>query len=435
MLKRQLTVLEDFTFRNWQLVSGTILLIICVLTYLAYSFDVTKRTLIRIAASDRFDDSYQVAQILADHVNAHSETIFIEVLETRGSKANSRLLLDDQVDFAFVHYDPDLVGTGYSVATMFPDVVQILTRPGVTLKSIGDLKGKRIALATNEGIESEVFDLIIQHYNLDKGTMHILETSWRGAYWTLSHGLIDVVFRVKTAANPEVIKLINTSNASFFGVDQARALNFKYPHFNLAEISVGTFRGSPPVPQSNILTVGVDRYLVAGRSVNNEVVAELTRILFEEKEFLILRSPLFGFMAMPGANTMIPVHAGAAAYFFREMPSFLQQNAELLALVITLVAISVSVIINIQNQAKRGRVNDYNRRLLAIRLKIENARDALQLTQLKEELNGFIGRVVEDAIHSRISTDGFDFFAFTWENVRTLMRDKERQFNSATLAG
>jgi len=169
---------------------------------------------------------------------------------------------------------------------------------------------------------------------------------------------------------------------------------------------------------------------VAARSVENEVVSELARILFEEKEFLILRSSLFGFTTMPAANTIIPVHPGASEYFFRENPSFWQQNAELIALIITIIAISGSIVINIQNQSKRQRVNDYNRRLLAIRLKIENAKDSLQLKQLKEELNGFIGRVVEDAIHSRISTDGFEFFSFTWENVKSLMRDKEKQFNS-----
>jgi len=407
---------------------------ICVLSYLTYSYEFTNRHVVRIATADKFDDSYQIAQILAEHVNSHSESVFIEVLETQGSKANTELLLNNKVDFAFVHYDPDLVGTAYSIATMFPDVVQIITRPGLMLTSMNDLKGKRIALATNKGIESQVFDLIIQHYNLDKNSMQLLETSWRGAYWTLSKGIIDIVFMVKTAANPEVIKLITSSNANFFGVDQAMALNFKYPQFNLAEVSVGTLRGSPAVPSSNILTIGVDRYLVASRSVNNEVVTELARILFEEKEYLILRSPLFGFTASPGANTIIPTHPGASAYFLREKPSFLQENAELLALVITFAAISVSIVVNIANQSKRQRVNNYNRRLLAIRLKIENAKDILQLTQLKEELNGFIGRVVEDAIHSRISSDGFDFFAFTWENVKSLMRDKEIQFKSSTSA-
>jgi TRAP transporter TAXI family solute receptor len=434
MLRRLFVFAEDIIYRNWAVVAGGLLLISSVLVYWLYSFDVTTRHVVRIAASDRFDDSYQVAQVLAEHVNANSSSIFVEVLETQGSKANSKLLLNSQVDFAFVHYDPQLVGRAYSIAKMFPDVVQILARPGLHLKSISDLKGKRIALATNQGIEAEVFELIIQHYGLDKSSMQLLETSWRGTTWTLSHNLIDVVFRVKSAANPEVIKLINTSNAEFFGVDQANALIFKYPHFKLAEISVGTFRGSPAVPQQDILTVGIDRYLVASASADAAVVEEITRILFEEKPYLILRSPLFGFTSMPGTDTSIPLHDGAAAYFDREMPSFWQQNAELIALIITIIAISVSVFVNINNQSKRKRVNDYNRRLLALRLKIENARDQLQLTQLKEELNGFIGRVVEDAIHSRISTDGFEFFAFTWENVKSLMRDKDREFKTSAHA-
>src|SRR6185295_1703949 len=109
MLRKAFVHVERLIDHNWEFVAGVILLTLCLLFYWLYSSDFTTRRVVRIAASDRFDDSYQVAQILAEHVNANSETIFIEVLETGGSKANSHLLLNNEVDFAFVHYDPELV--------------------------------------------------------------------------------------------------------------------------------------------------------------------------------------------------------------------------------------------------------------------------------------------------------------------------------------
>jgi TRAP transporter TAXI family solute receptor len=424
--------LEHFIYHNWEVVAGSLLLIISILAYWLYTSDFVSTHVVRIAASDRFDDSYIAAQILANHVNTHSKSLYVELIETQGSKANSRLLLEHKVDFAFVHYDPQLVGTAYCIATMFNDVVQLLSRPGSGVNTIDDLRGKRVALASNDGIENEIFDLIIRHYSIEKSSMHIFQTSWRGASWSLTHDLVDVVFRVKTVANDEVMKLISHTNANFLGIDQAKAMNVKYPNLNVAEIPIGMFAGSPAVPHENVETVGINRYLVAASWVNPELVKELTRILFEEREYLILRSPLFEFTTMPDANCIIPVHEGSSSYFLREQPSFWQQNADLLALVVTLVAIVVSVFINLKNQTRRKRVNDYNRKLLALRLKIDNASDHLQLKQLREELNGFIGRVVEDAVLSRITSDGFEFFAFTWENVRSLLEDKEVELNSLT---
>src|SRR5262245_2740095 len=101
MLRQLFDFIEEITYRYWEAITGVLLLTIVLLFYWLYQYDFTTRHVVRIAASDRFDDSYQVAQILAEHVNSHSSAIFIEVLETQGSKANSRLLLDNKVDFAF----------------------------------------------------------------------------------------------------------------------------------------------------------------------------------------------------------------------------------------------------------------------------------------------------------------------------------------------
>jgi len=418
---------ERWFFKNWAILSAIYAISICVLTYILITDQQSNRVTVLIASGRETDDSYKAARILADHINSQNTYLQLRVIQTQGANRNLDLLLNGQADLALVHYDPKLVGQASSVAILFEDVVQIISRPNFKFTHFGDLVGKNVAFGTARSGEPQVFQLLEDHYNLASKSISTIETSWNSAVWGFKRGLIDAIFRVKFANNEELMDLISDTNSNIGGINQSQALEFKYPYFKRIEIPTGTYVGDPAIPAQNLESIAMERFIVASNKLDPEVVRDITEILFDEREYLLLRSTLFGFMKAPEINSLIPVHEGAEAYFNRENPSFLQRNAELLALSLTILAILGSVYVNIKNETKKRRVNTYNSRLLTLKLKVENAKDLVQLAQFKEELDGFIGRVVEDAVSAKISSEGFDFFAFTWENVKTSILEKEQQ--------
>ncbi|MTI38852.1 TAXI family TRAP transporter solute-binding subunit, partial [Fulvivirga lutimaris] len=404
MKKISFKEIEDWALQNWQVFTGVCAFLVVLLSFQLYNHADLDKSVIRIAAGHHSDESYKTAQILAEYVNNNTDHIEIHVLETQGSNENAELLLSNQVDLAYIHYAPSIVGKVNSLAIMFKDAVQLVVKSDVSTNEIGGLIGKKIAMLTNKSIEPQMFDMIINHYNISSKDIVLFETSMEGAHWGFEHGLIDVILRVKHLNNKGFNELISKTNPKVLAVDQSRAFQFKNPYFEQLEIPRGIYKGNPPIPENNTETIGIDRFLAASPNLSTDLVHDLTEILFDKKEYLFLKSKIFGFMTPSTTNSLIPVHQGSLAYFLREQPSFWQRNAEFIALIVTLILIASSVFVNIKNQAKRNRVNDYNRRLLTLKLRIENAKDLLQVAQFKEELDGFIGRVVDDAVSSKISS-------------------------------
>ncbi|MFN3926052.1 MAG: hypothetical protein ACK4QL_01740 [Pseudanabaenaceae cyanobacterium] len=89
-------------------------------------------------------------------------------------------------------------------------------------------------------------------------------------------------------------------------------------------------------------------------------------ILFEHRSDLIALNPPSASISFPqvsNKNSGIPLHEGAQAYYDPEKPSFLQENAEPIALIITVVTIVVSLWLNLKSrfsEAQKNRTDGYN---------------------------------------------------------------------------
>ena len=138
------------------------------------------------------------------------------------------------------------------------------------------------------------------------------------------------------------------------------------------------------------------------------------------------RSPLAGFILSPdrSAGTYLPVHEGAQRYYDRERPSFLQENAEVIALLLSIGALGISSLFRMADQGRRRRLEAYNAEMLALYGEVKDSDDPVAIGTKKEEMLQVLVRVLDDAEEGQVTEEGFQVFSLTWQAVYGALRDR-----------
>ena len=257
-------------------------------------------------------------------------------------------------------------------------------------------------------------------------------TSWKSATWLFKNEDIDAIFRVRSANNQEIRKLINETNAHSEPITQSEAISLDMPMFQKSIIPRGIYKGIPANPSENIETIGVDRLLVATTETPAFIVNKVASILFTRRRELIDNSKIAASSSIPPENSLIPWHQGLTDFVNKEEPSFVQRNAEFLALILSVIILIVSSSIQFLNRNKQKRLNAYNEELLAIKVNVEQTQDLHDLMKLREEHYALVNQIVGDAVQGKISSNGFEFFTFGWDSVTSLILEKEKLLLNAS---
>ena len=204
-------------------------------------------------------------------------------------------------------------------------------------------------------------------------------------------------------------------------------MQLRRPALQPGTIPRGSYRGFPALPETDLPTVAVQRLLVARGDLEEEIAAKLTRVLFERRRELMNLTALAGFITPPnlGGGTYIPVHPGAQSFYDRDSPSFIQENAEPLALVVTLAALMVSGLLQLGSRRRKRRIDRYNKEVLDLGVSLDRSSDLNDVRRCRERLFDLAAGVVDDAEIGLIIPEGFNFFWFTWSMVNGRLEKRE----------
>jgi TRAP transporter TAXI family solute receptor len=382
---------------------------------------------VTIAAGPDEGEAYALAIAIAEVVERHHPRLIVEVVETSGAGENMRLLEEGRVEFATVPADAEIGRRARMVAVLYPDVFQLIAREDAAIDEVNDLAGKRIALPPQRGGQFAAFWFLADHYELDPADLQAVPMSAASAGWALITGAVDATFRMRAAGNPSILELMETVPTRLVPIDQAAAMQLKRPALRPGTIPMGAYHGYPPVPESDLPTVAVERLLVARRDLDDGIANTLTGVLFERRRELLNRTSLAGFIRPPdlGGGTYIPIHPGAQQYYDRDQPGFAQENAELIALVVTLIVLLGSGLLQLVSRRKKRRIDLHNREVLRLGLRADEAADPEKLQGYRARLFEVAAGVVDDAERGEVSPEGFNFFWFTWGMVSDKLDRRE----------
>ena len=250
-----------------------------------------------------------------------------------------------------------------------PDQTGITTPEDANLAKLtaapNQLNGKKIATPDGGG-QRPSLKTLSTHFNFPSYLDIDLNLSNQDGPQELAEALannnVAAVFRVRRLGNSRIQQLIE-QNWTPVAIPQANALEGTiYPAYRPSIIPQGTYQGSPPVPLTDLDTIAIDRLLVAHESVSRRHAKILTRILFEHQQELrdalaeLAESdelsaanfeaaavvPLVSNITEPTADSVIPIHRGATAFHTPFQLPFVIDNADFIALIITVVLLLYS---------------------------------------------------------------------------------------------
>jgi TRAP transporter TAXI family solute receptor len=396
-------------------------------------WDTTREYRLLLAAGQRSSQAFAIARALKQVTERHYPDIKIEVFETRGSLQNASLLDSGAVQLATVQADQATGRNARLVAELYPDIFQIAVRRDGGIETIGDLVGKRIALPPEKSGEYESFWFLAKHYDLSPDDLKVYTGSERTTDWLLINGDVDALFRVRAPGDQSMLNLIDRIGGKVIPIPQASAIRLRHPALDAGVIPQGSYSGRPAIPDKDLPTIQVEQLLIAHADVPAEVVSKITSILFEHRRELMDIVPLAGAIAAPdrSGESTLPIHAGVWAFWDRDKPSFLQENAEAIALMVSLAVVATSAYLQLATRRRKRVMDAYNRELIELSKRARAAPDFETLDDCNAALAEFVGRVVQASERGRINAAEFTLFNFAYDSVEDAIKDRQLQLERA----
>lgn len=323
--------------------------------------------------------------------------------------------------------------------------IAVLQKPEIN--HFSDLKGKRIGLPQSGG-QFRSFLQVANHYGLKKEDFQFIGVNDEDADQAFRQNRVDAVFRVRALGNKSILNLVQKHQGRLLLIEQAAAMKIQYPAFEPTIIPQGAYKGSlPSVPANSLPTVAVQRTLLANEKVDHSIIQEITAILNEHrqeitdaipKEFDEVK-PLVAAISPPSttSGTGIPTHLGAIAFYERDKPSFIQENADYVGLILTIVLLFGSWVWQLKSWIEQGK-KDAADLYIASAIELMKDDDGDPEIRLKE-LHKIFRQTATDLVEEKISQESFRTFNEAYQTAREsierqiqlLQKDSEKQVKLA----
>jgi TRAP transporter TAXI family solute receptor len=388
-----------------------------------------------VAAGSAKGESYILAEALKHVAEQHHPRLRIQVRETGGTSENLRLLESGEAQLATAQADVPAVASARSVAVLFGDAFQLVVHPGATSSGIPGLKGKRIALPRRGG-QYQSFLHVAEHFGLAAGDFQFVGDTDAEADAAFQAGAADAAFRVRALGNPSITKLVRSGQVIVVAIPQAAAMRIKIPAFQPAEIPQGAYLGEPPIPAFDLPTVAVQRTLLAHRRVPEEAIGWIAGVLLERREELAQAipdrlaevRPLLAQLRKPDPDAGLgaPVHPGAQAFFDKDKPSFVQEHADFLALIVSLVVLAGTWLWELKRWVERKQKNQadhFTNRAIALMNQARTGESGRE--QTRQQLLDLLTEAVHALDVDKISEESFQSFRSVLQIALEVTRDLE----------
>ena len=270
-----------------------------------------------------------LARLISEKVPNTQATVEV----TGASVDNLKLLQLGKVDLAFTLADTlaeavngsgpfkesGAVGSVRTIAVLYTNFTHVVVRSGLGIRSVADLKGRTVSVGSPGSGTELIADRVLTAAGLNPRTdvvRHALGVA--ESVGAMKDGKVDAFFWSGGVPTPSVQDLAATPGTSMGLVPHQELLSllqqtYGRELYSLAVIPSGTYRGA----EGDVATIGVKNLLVASSQLDDAIVEQITRVLFENKDALAAAHPEARHLARPTSFDGVPApyHPGALRFF------------------------------------------------------------------------------------------------------------------------
>lgn len=296
-------------------------LILCVcLVIFSFTACRTARNTIRFGAADIGGMYYTFSNTFAGLANDEIEGYTFDVKTTAGSSANLRLLSDNYIEFGIAQ--SDLIQDAYksnsnlrAIAALYLEACQLVVKDSSDIYTLDDLQNKTISIGAEESGTQLNATQILEFAGLTSDIVNTKNLDYIDAARELKAGEIDAFFCTAGTKTTVIDELSRECKIRLISLDE-KVINKIIScsdAYTSYTIPAGTYKGQ----DQDINTIGVKSVLMTSDSVSDDVVKQVTELLFTHYDELQYSVSLDLQIDKDFSTTDIPVpiHSGAISYY------------------------------------------------------------------------------------------------------------------------
>ena len=332
-----------------------------------------------------------------------------------------------EANLAILRTDAKIPPRARALAILEHDVFLLISPGGKKIKTIADLKKKKIAVVADSESSVALIRNILELSDSPDAASRVQMAPPASTFDKLFASGFGAVIKVAHASrivkDKSYEQYARRGGFTLNAIDSAKAIARKYPAISEETIATGLLSASPAVPEEDLDTVGLEWLLVAQSKLSATTVSDLARIIYENKADLALDGG-FASKIEPAAtdkDAFIVAHPGAAQYINDDIKSFLERYSDLMYFALAALSIIGSIFVAIYTKVTRvapEKASQLATAILDIGERMEYAKSLDALDELQDELETILRGVVIGLRDGTISSDGLDTFKLGYEFVR-----------------
>ena len=290
------------------------------------------RRAVTIAAGSVDGVYYSIAGAIS-RITSDTKSLDIRatVASSGGSMANVQLIRAGEADFAFLQNDIAYyafngielepfagkpVKSMAGVFSVYPQAVHLIATHASGVKSVRDLKGKRVAFGpVGSATEQNALQVLEVHGIADSDLAAAVRVSYSAAVDQLKAGAVDAAFFSIAVGAPVVADALASGKLSLIsvGASASEALIRKYPFYTIDDIPANTYKNQ----DREVVAPAVMATLVARTSLPEDLVYRFTKAVFDNLPQLHSAHAAARNLTLQTAlvGMALPLHPGAQRFF------------------------------------------------------------------------------------------------------------------------
>jgi len=333
-----------------------------------------------------------------------------------------------EAELAVLRTDAKIPPRARAMAILEHDVLLLISPGSKKLKSLAELKKKKIAVLA-EGDNNAAFvrnileipdgsdansrvQMAPPNSTLDK----LFSSGGYGAVVAIAHA--SAIIKDKSFE-----QYAKRGQFTLNAIEEAKTLARRNPGISEETLAKGMLSSAPEIPDDDLDTIGLQWLLVAQSRVPTTTADELARTIYENKAELALDNR-FASRIEPAdvdKDAFIVAHPGAAEYINDATKSFMDRYSDLMYLAAAALSVIGSVFVALYTKVTRiapEKASELATAILDIGERIAHANSMDTLDKLQDELEAILRGAVIGLRDGTISSDGLDTFKLGYEFVR-----------------
>jgi TRAP-type uncharacterized transport system substrate-binding protein len=332
-----------------------------------------------------------------------------------------------ETDLAIMRTDAKVPPRARAIAILDRDLVMLLTPGEKKLKSLDDLKKKKIAVwaegDNSASLVRNIFDFLDSPDTASRVQVAPPGATLDKLFSAGSGAVIVVAPASQILKDKSYEQYAKRAGLTLNAIDAAKAMARKIPGIAAETVETGMLSSSPEVPDDDVDTIGLQWLLVAQSRISTTTAGDLARVVYENKSELGLDNGFASKIepAETDKDAFIIAHPGAAAYINDDVKSFMDRYSDMMYLAAAALSIIGSIFAAIYAKITRAapeKASELSTAILIIGEKLEHVHSLDELDGLQEELEKILRGAIIGLRDGTISSDGLDTFKLGYEFVR-----------------